>query len=539
MNHSPAPVDLACEADFQIGHATIRPAFRQFVACGIEEILEPRVMQALVVLAQRREEVVGYEELVGRCWEGRFVSDDAIQRAIAKLRRLGEASGIFAIETIRKVGYRMSLRGDAPEAAVAAELGQRDRPSTAALSYRDRKPSVAVLPFVNRSGVTEDDFFADGMVDDLTCALSLSRRIKVLAASAAAAFRSGPRDLRKIGCELGVGYLLEGNVRRLGDNLRVTAQLVDSHDGEIVWTQRFDRPLNELSNIQEDLVTEVAACLGVEVLRAEMEHALRKPDDITAWEAVLRAEANVSRQTLTAVEAAIVEARKAIAIDPGYDAAHAVLAIALAMRMMHSGDRSSERIDELQDVIAKACSFQSQNPLVISRIGTAMSIIGKIDEALPLIERAVSLNPNLETPHIALGNVLASMGRLEEAIAEFDAADRIAPNGIWTHAPAVWRSVAHFRVGRLSDALASVELASQLVPSIMAETQRVVCLLTQRRDDDARIAMCRLIEIVPDVSWQAIDNFLRMGPYREDVAAGCEGRIDTVKRLWNVVRGET
>lgn len=527
MNHSPDPVDLAREADFEIAEATVRPAFRQFIACGVEEILEPRIMQVLVVLARHPNEVVGYEELVARCWEGRFVSDDAIQRAIGKLRRLGEASGIFAIETIRKVGYRLLPDCNATQAGTSAEPAQRDR-----------KPSIAVLPFINRSSVAEDDFFADGMVDDLMSALSLSRRMKVLAASATAGFRTGSRDLRRIGRELGVGYLLEGNVRRLGGDLRVTARLVDSQDGDIVWTQRFDRPLAELSLLQEDLVTEVAACLGVEVQRAEMEHALRKPDDITAWEAVLRAEANVSRQTLTAVEAAIVEARKAIAIDPGYDAAYAILAIALAMRTIHSGDSSSERINELRDAITKACSFQSQNPLVISRIGTAMSIMGKVDEALPFIERAVALNPKLETPHIALGNVLASLGRLEEAIAEFSAADRIAPNGIWAHAPAVWRSVAHFRVGRLNDALAQVEQASQLVPSIMAETQRVVCLLALRRNDDARTAMHRLIEIVPDVSWQAVDNFLRMGPFREDVVAGNVGRIDTVKRLWNMIRDE-
>lgn len=527
MNRTSQTVDLANEADFELGIARVRPAIRQFDAGECKEILEPRVMQVLVVLAQCQGAVLSHDELAARCWDGRIVSEDAIQRPIAKLRRLGKASGIFAINTIRKVGYQLAVSHAATAHGLAAAKMIRT------VTGRDSKPSIAVLPFFNRSGAEEDEIFACGMVEDLTSALSLARRMKVLAASASASYRNEPRDVRRIGRELGVQYLLEGNIRRCDGDLRVTAQLVDSDEGDIVWTQRFVRPLSQLAVLQENLVSEVAACLGVEVLRAEIEHALCKPGDITAWEAVLRAEANVSKQTLKATEDAIIEARNAIDIDPGYDAAYAILAIALAMRMLHSGERNSERVNELQDVITKACSFQSNNPLVVSRIGTAMSLLGRVDEALPIIRRAIALNPNLETPHIALGYALSSLGRLDEAIEQFLEADRIAPNGIWSHGPAVWRSVVHFRSGRLSDALTAVEQASQVVPSLMAEAQTVVCLLALRRDNDASVAMRRLVEVVPDATWQAIDNFLRMGPLREDIDAGDESRINMVRQLWN------
>src|SRR5262249_32942458 len=157
--------------------------------------------------------------------------------------------------------------------------------------------SIGVLPFINRSGLSEDDIFADGMVEDLAAALSTDPRMKVVAWRATAAYRKSAVQLRQIGRDLGVRYLLEGNVRRVGDDLRVTAQLVEAESESILWTQKFDRPLAQLAALQEELVTEVAAHLNVQVERAEREHALKRSEPVSAWEAEMRSVAYSGRAT--------------------------------------------------------------------------------------------------------------------------------------------------------------------------------------------------------------------------------------------------
>jgi TolB-like protein len=210
---------------------------------------------------------------------------------------------------------RLVGAGDAqpvPQVPPLAAVSSNRAPST------DERPSLALLPFTNRSGERTDDVFADGMVEDLIAALSLSGGIKVIAQSATIVYRKNVSDLRTIGRELGVRYLLEGNVRRVGAALRVTAQLVEADTGEILWLQKFDRPLTDLAALQEQLVTEVAGHLGVQVERVEMEKALRKPGDLTAWEAVMRSMSVFGRLSADRLRAGITDARQAVAVAPDY-----------------------------------------------------------------------------------------------------------------------------------------------------------------------------------------------------------------------------
>jgi TolB-like protein/Tfp pilus assembly protein PilF len=398
----------------------------------------------------------------------------------------------FLGDVRRMVGARSEPAGPIPQAAVSS-------PS------RGSRPSIAVLPFVNRSGVTADDVFADGMVEDVTVALSLSRRMKVIAASATATYRTGARDLRQIGSDLGVRYLLEGNVRRAADDLRVTAQLVEADDGDILWTQKFDRPITQLSALQEELATEVATQLGIEIERAEMEHALKKPGDITAWEAVLRAEAGLTRQTRSSLEAALASAGRAIEIEPDYDAAYAVQAIALAMlRDFRVGDET-ELTQRLVEVVARLLALDSDDPVVLARIATALMYLGRHEDALPIAERAVSINPNLELPHVALGSVLIHQGRSDDAIAELRAAERLAPNGIWYFASLSIRASLHMHAGQFEQALEATDQSLRIRPIINGHLHRMICLERLGRGGEARDVMRRLREADPRLSWQAME----------------------------------
>ncbi len=216
---------------------------------------------------------------------------------------------------------------------VTADRGAVQAPPTpsatrsipAKLAERGEPPSLAVLPFTNRSGLPEDEAFAVGMVEDVVAALAFSRDLKVLAAGAASAWRGKAFDLREVGQALGVRYVLEGNVRRIGHALRVTAQLIEAESGAVLWTQKFDQPLAELVALQEQLVTAVAAHLHVKVRILEGERALKATGELTVHQILLRAESMFSDR----LTGAVAEARRAVEIAPDHGLAHAVLASGL------------------------------------------------------------------------------------------------------------------------------------------------------------------------------------------------------------------
>ncbi len=279
----------------------------------------------------------------------------------------------------------------------------------------DDRPSLAILPFTNRSGERADDVFADGMVEDLIAALSLGGGIKVIAQSATIVYRKNVSDLRTIGRELGVRYLLEGNVRRVGATLRVTAQLVEADSGTILWLQKFDRPLTDLAALQEQLVMEVAGHLGVQVERAEMEKALKKPGDLTAWEMVMRAMSVYGRLSPDNVRAGIADARKAVAAAPDYALAHAVLASQLGNLYMTIGATDEAMVREGRTHAQRALALDGSDPNVLTQVGLCLGLIGFWREALVHLQRAVDLNPNNALCHIQVALACLHFNRPDDA----------------------------------------------------------------------------------------------------------------------------
>jgi TolB-like protein len=442
-------------------------------------------------------------------------------------------------------------QGDARDAAWAAFLAdvrrtveaRRDvqvraaepRPSGKA-PRRDGRASIAILPFVNRSEIREDEVFAQGMVDDLTVALSASRRIKVVASSATAAYRKEARDLRQIGRDLGVRYLLEGNVRRVGDTLRVTAQLVEAENDKILWSQKFDRPLAELAVLQEDLAAEVAAHLGVEVTRAELEHALRKPGDITAWEALLRSDYHLFRSTRSGNEAAVAEAKRAVEIDPNYGPSYAVLAAAQAQLLRTHGRDAPGLAQELAETIRRACAFEPNTPLVLCRIAAAYAGLGKLDEAMTFAQRGIMLNPNIDMLHQIRAAIHLQLGRPDEAIAALDAADGLARSSPWFPANTFTRSLAHLQAGRLDRALQAADQAAQFysVPEVLI--QQAICRAATDHWEPAMSFIRRVREGHSELSLARAE-----GLYRSLIGTSAETEqyLVILRKLWDAVdRGE-
>jgi TolB-like protein len=433
---------------------------------------------------------------------------------------------------INDPGWR-AFQGDVRRFVEAGGPAQHPAPGSSAQTApsppaHSTRPSLAVLPFINRSGREEDDVFADGMVGDLAAALSGNPRMKVVAASATAIYRQAARDLRQIGRVLGVRYLLEGNVRRVGADLRVAAQLVEAESGAILWTQKFDRPLAQLSALQEDLATEVAAHLGVQVQRVEIEHALKKPGAPSAWEAFLRATARPGRTTRD-LEALLAEAKRAVEIDPNDGLPYALLAAAQSRLLMFRGGDDPELTREIVENIRRARALEPENPFVLVPTVIGLIGLGKLQDALALAERVVALSPNLDGARHALGAVLVRLGRSDEALAAADATERLAPNSFFLFYASINRSVAHLQAGRVDAALEAADRADRLLPGPESLTQSVLCLAKSKRWDLARDALRRLRDADPEMSRAGVENIVR------DFHCGSEAvdeYLAIVRKLW-------
>jgi Flp pilus assembly protein TadD len=344
------------------------------------------------------------------------------------------------------------------------------------------------------------------MVEDLIAALS-SSPIKVIAQSATIVYRKNVSDLRTIGQELGVRYLLEGNVRRVGAVLRVSAQLVEAASAAILWTQKFDRPLTQLAELQEHLVTDVAANLGVQVERAEFEQVLKKPGDLTAWEAVTRAQYHTAGYSPDAIPISIRELRRAIDVAPDYAMAHAMLSACLgAFFTLTHGGRDESMAREARDHAERALQLDSNDPQVLSFAAHTLILCGSVPDAMRHLRRAVELNPNAARAHEFMALACIRSNRPDEAITHLDACAILAPRSYQAHQLLGYRAVAHFYAGRYEQALQAVEEALLLQPRFVytLKDKAVICEKLGRHEE-ARQAVRRLHAASPGTTLEELE----------------------------------
>jgi TolB-like protein len=333
------------------------------------------------------------------------------------------------------------------------------------LGERGGAPSLAVLPFNNLSGLREDEVFAFGMVEDIIEAISQGVEMRVISSSATARYCTGATpDLEAMTRKLGIRYALEGNVRRVGEILRVTTKLVEAAQGAVLWTARFERPLEQLAGLQEDLVLEMAAHLRTQSHRLEIERALRKPGNLTAWEAVMRAIAAYRRLSGPALMKAITEANRAVEIAPNYGLANALLAQTQGILYNQAlpDDRAEAR--RICGLAERAVALEPDNPVVLSTAAGAMSTTGFPERALEIADRAIQRNPNNTFAYFARGQALALLARAGEAIESFDRELQLAPDHPVLWISYLWRASALLGAGELTAAEIASRAAIRLTP---------------------------------------------------------------------------
>ena len=326
-------------------------------------------------------------------------------------------------------------------------------------------PSLAILPFTNRSSLADDDVFAEGLVEDVISALSQGVNVRVLGSMSTAHLRRGATiDLAAIGRQLGVRYLLEGNVRRIAHNLRVTTQLLEATSGEIVWTGKFDRPLEELADLQEELVTEIARNLDAQVYTLEMEKALKKPSDLTAWEAVTRGSAAYRQVDELAMQRALDEALRAAAIAPDYGPAHAAIANAYSVHYFLASDDDPDEVRRIRGIAERAIALAPDDASVLSAVGSSLGYLGFPEEAVRYSQRAVRKAPGSGSIHYNHGFVCRILGRHEDALFHLNVAAQLIASWHLMWAVTAWRSQSYSELGRWAEAEAAADESIALNP---------------------------------------------------------------------------
>lgn len=499
---------------------------RELTLCGKAVAIGPQVFDLLLQLVSHRDQVLGRDELLARVWNGKIVSESTITSHINAVRKAIGDSGEEQrlVRTIARKGYRFVGLVREPSSS-AAQAPSEPVPVACGPALPD-KPSITVLPFQNLSGDPEQDYFADGMVEDIIAALSRIRWLFVIARNSSFTFKGQRIDVQQVGQALGVRYVLEGSVRKAGKRLRITGQLIDATSGEHLWAERFEGRLDDLFELQDQVTESVVGAIAPQLERAEIERAKRKPTgNLCAYDYYLRGTAKLHNGTRDAIAQALPLYYHAIELDPEFASAYGMAAWCYFWRKLNGWmDDRAQEITEGARLARLAVELGRDDAVALTRGGHALGhLTGDLDGAIALLDRARLLNTNL-APAWYLGGILRALrGETQTAIDNLKHATRLSPLDPEMFRMQVGMALAHFFAGRLDEAVEWAEKSLGNLPSLLA----AVALLAAShalsgRMDSAHRAMERLRAQDPGLRVSTLRQWLPI--YRdEDLARFAEG----------------
>lgn len=431
----------------------------------------PQVFDLLLYLVENRGHVVSRDDLLDAVWDGRIVSESTLASHINAVRKAIGDSGQEQrlVRTVARKGFRFV--GDVATASTAevpaVEAAATEEPATLALPDR---PSIAVLPFVNLSGDPEQEYFADGVVEDIITALSRIRWLFVIARNSSFTYKNRAVDVRQVSRQLGVRYVLEGSLRRTPSRVRITAQLIDATTGGHLSADRFDGTLEDIFDLQDQVASSVVGAITRELERAEIERAQRKPtESLDAYDYYLRGMACLHQGTRVAIDAALPLFHQAIELDPDFASAHAMAAWCHFWRKVNGwmADRPREIADGIH-LARRAVELGRDDAVALTRSGHALAhLAGELDEGIALLDRALLLNGNLAAAWFLGGFLRVWSGQPEDAIAHFERAMRLSPLDPELYRMQAGMAAAHLFAGRFANASSWAEKAFRGLPSFL------------------------------------------------------------------------
>ena len=385
------------------------------------------------------------------------------------------------------------------------------------------KPSIAVLPFDNLSGDPEQDYFADGMVEEIITGLSHIRWLTVIARNSSFIFKGQPTDVREVAEKLGVRYVMEGSVRKSGDRVRITAQLVEADAGGHLWADRFEGTLADVFDLQDQITAGVVAAIEPSVRKAEIDRAKRKrPNDLGAYDLYLRAIEHMYEVTPKGRDKSLAYIDQALAIDPGFAEAHGVAAWCYFARTLWEDRYATEFNDELLRHGYAVRDSQTEDASTLAHAAIALATATRqLNEPLAMIKRAIAINPSSAHAygHGAVINTWA--GNYEEAIAYTEKSLSLSPFDPLSVMPHAGAAGAHLSLGDNPAAVAAALKALEVYPTHRpANIIMIVALVRDDRLEEAQNALEKLLELVPNFSTAVLGPFVLTGIEDELAAAG-------------------
>ncbi len=537
-------------SSFRVADWRVEPDRLRIWRADSEVRLEPKVMRVLLYMAGRPGEVISREELEANVWAGRVVGYDAVANTIIKLRKAfaDDSRHPRIIETIPKTGYRLIARVErsVPESAQTAHgsttgaggersavskyrrpmvlipgllllltMGiwllqpgadrpeDRDRPGGAALSH---KPSIAVVPFLNLSADQAQEYFSDGLTEDLITDLSKVQGLDVMARNSVFAYKGSRENEQTIGRKLGVRYVLKGSVRRANNRVRLNVQLTDVAGGRNLWAERYDRELGDIFQIQDELAARIVSAMEVELAPADRQRLNSNYiASVEAYDEFLRGLDYHGRRSPDDSLSARAHFRKAIDLDPGFARAYAGLALAYSRDSIDGwGPSVAKSLDQAFALAQRALQLDASIPqlyFVMSQVKLFQrDYTGAIKEA----EKAIVLNPSYADAYALLAWILHFAGRSDEGLKFMGRATRLNPGH-----PAVYRLVSgaiHYARGDLEQAVELLKTGAEINPNYQQLRVWLAAVYAAvGRMEEAQWEVEEILTINPDFSLKSVE----------------------------------
>jgi len=492
----------------------------------------PQVFDLLAHLVQNREHVVSKDNLLDAVWGGRIVSESTLTSHINAVRKAigdtGEQQRL--LRTVARKGFRFVgevRQADAPNGLnLTTAVVARPAPTAAPARAFPDKPSIAVMAFQNLSGDAEQEYFADGVVEDIITALSRIRWLFVIARNSSFTYKGRAVDVKQISCELGVRYVLEGSVRKAANRVRITGQLIDAPAGTHLWAERFEGSFGDIFELQDQLAASVVGAIAPHLERAEIERAKRKPtENLGAYDYYLRGMPHLHRGTRDAIDKALPLFAKAIELDPDFASAYAAAAWCHFWRKVNGWNIDPPREDaEGARLARRAVELGRDDAVALARGGHAFAhFTGDLDAGIAMHDRAVMLNPNLAAAWFLGGFLRIWHGESDAAIEHFARAMRLSPLDPETYRMQGGMAAAHLFAGRFDAASALADEAFRNLPSfLLAAGVAAASHTLAGRPEEGRRAVAQLRKLGPLLRISNLGDWL---PIRraEDLATFADG----------------
>jgi len=384
------------------------------------------------------------------------------------------------------------------------------------------RASIAVLPFANMSGDLEQEYFADGVVEEIITALSHMRWLSVIARNSSFIYKGKNVELKRVGRELGVRYVLEGSVRKSGDRVRITGQLIDTSTGAHLWADRFDGSIEDIFDLQDQVTAKVVSAIAPKLEQAEIERVRRKPtESLDAYDCYLRGLASLHQWTRESSDDALRYFYRSIELDPGFAAAYGMAAWCFVWRKVNGWFDRTKDVAEAERLARRAVELGPDDAVALSGGGyTLIFVVHDLDDGAAFIERALALNPNLSWAVHSSGWTKAFLGDPDAAIKHLTNAIRLSPLDPLTFRAQGGIAFAHFLAGHYNEAITWAEAALRERPNYLAAIRELAAAnALADRMPEAQKAMAHLRKIDPTMRVSNVKDWV---PLR---------RADDLKRL--------